>query len=95
MTFSSLGSSLNSLLYFSLVQPHFLAYFNNPTSSETGGIVAAFSAGATFGAFGCSYIGDPIGRVWALRIGAAIAVIGCALQAGSVHVWRSHLHLLL
>ncbi|KAJ5889838.1 hypothetical protein N7504_010648 [Penicillium tannophilum] len=66
--------------------PRFLAYFNNPSSSQTGGIVAAFSAGATFGAFGCSYIGDPIGRVWALRIGAAIAVVGCALQAGSVHI---------
>lgn len=67
------------------MQPAFLAYFKNPSSSATGGIVAAFSAGATFGAFGCAYIADPWGRVWALRIGAIIAVIGCALQAGAVN----------
>jgi MFS family permease len=74
------------LKYRSLVQPTFISYFNNPSSSATGGIVAAFSAGATFGAFGCAYIGDPFGRLWALRIGAVIAAVGCALQAGSVNV---------
>ena len=68
------------------MQPSFLKYFHDPTPSAIGGIVAAFSAGATFGAFGCAYVADPIGRVWSLRIGAIIAVVGTALQAGSVHV---------
>ncbi|KAJ5815176.1 hypothetical protein N7474_006953 [Penicillium riverlandense] len=81
----SLGLDVG-MISSTLVQPRFLAYFNNPSSSQTGGIVAAFSAGATFGAFGCSYFGDPLGRVWALRIGAIVAVIGCGLQAGAVNV---------
>ncbi|KAL5338519.1 general substrate transporter [Aspergillus crustosus] len=69
-----------------LVQPTFLSYFDHPPSSATGGIVAAFSAGATFGAYACSLVGDPFGRLWALHIGAAIAVVGCPLQAGAVHI---------
>ena len=69
-----------------LVQPTFISYFNNPSEASIGGIVAAFSAGATFGAFGCALVADRYGRVWGLCVGAIIAIIGCALQAGAVHV---------
>lgn len=84
---AALGLGLDvGMISSTLVQPTFLSYFNNPSSSAIGGIVAAFSAGATFGAYGCAYIADPFGRLWGLRIGAVIAVIGIALQAGAVHV---------
>lgn len=69
-----------------LVQPTFLSYFNHPSPSAIGGIVAAFSAGAIFGAFGCAYIVDPFGRLWGLRSGAFVAVVDMALQAGAVNV---------
>ncbi|KAL3483779.1 general substrate transporter [Aspergillus germanicus] len=81
----SLGLDVG-MISSTLVQPTFISYFDNPSSAQTGGIVAAFSAGATFGAYACSWVGDPHGRIWALRVGAVIAVIGCALQAGAVHV---------
>ena len=68
------------------MQPSFLAYFNHPSSSAVGGIVAAFSAGSVFEAFGCAFIAGPFGRVWGLRIGACIAIVGCALQARAVNV---------
>jgi MFS family permease len=63
-----------------------MSYFGMPSSSAIGGIVAAFSAGAIFGSFGCALVADRWGRVWGLRSGAVIAVIGVALQAGAVNV---------
>ncbi|KXT11932.1 hypothetical protein AC579_8574 [Pseudocercospora musae] len=73
-------------LFGSLVQPTFLSYFDNPSPSSIGGVVAAFSAGACFGALSSALISDRYGRLWGLRIGSLIAVIGAALQAGAVHV---------
>lgn len=81
----SLGLDVG-MISSTLVQPTFLSYFHNPSQSSIGGIVAAFSAGATFGAFGCAYLADPLGRTRGLLIGALISILGCALQAGAAHI---------
>lgn len=70
----------------SLIQPSFIEYFNEPSTSEVGGIVSAFSAGACVGAYGCAIIADRYGRVIGLLTGAIVAVIGTGLQAGAVNV---------
>ncbi|EME82082.1 uncharacterized protein MYCFIDRAFT_139011, partial [Pseudocercospora fijiensis CIRAD86] len=67
-------------------QPSFLSYFDKPSPSAIGGIVSAFAAGACFGALSSALITDRHGRLWGLRIGSLIAVIGAAFQAGAVHV---------
>ncbi|KXS99945.1 hypothetical protein AC578_788 [Pseudocercospora eumusae] len=81
----SLGLDVG-MISSTLVQPTFLSYFDKPSPSSIGGVVAAFSAGACFGALSSALISDRYGRLWGLRIGSLIAVIGAALQAGAVHV---------
>lgn len=84
---ASLGLGLDvGMISSTLVQPTFISYFNNPSPSAIGGIVAAFSAGGAIGAYGCAYVADPFGRIWGLRTGAVVAVVGIALQAGAVHL---------
>lgn len=84
---ASVGLGLDvGMISSTLVQPRFLAYFDNPSPSKIGGVVSVFSAGGGIGALFCPYLADPFGRLWAFRIGAVTAVIGAALQAGAVHV---------
>jgi MFS family permease len=84
---SALGLGLDvGMISSTLVQPAFLAYFKNPSPSAIGGIVSAFSAGGTIGAFGAALIGDPFGRLWGLRSGCMIAILGVALQAGARNI---------
>ncbi|PKS08643.1 hypothetical protein jhhlp_005032 [Lomentospora prolificans] len=84
---AALGLGLDvGMISGTLVQPTFLSYFNNPTPSETGAVVAAFSAGGAIGAYGCAIVADRYGRVIGLLTGAIVAVIGAALQAGAVHI---------
>lgn len=44
-----------------LVQPTFITNFHNPSPSAIDGIVAAFSAGGAFGAYGCAIVADRFG----------------------------------
>lgn len=81
----SLGLDVG-MISSTLIQPTFLDYFDDPSPSATGGIVATFAAGGCVGSLGTAWLADPLGRVWSMRIGAVIAVIGCALQAGAVHL---------
>ncbi|ORY75313.1 putative high-affinity hexose transporter [Leucosporidium creatinivorum] len=81
----SLGLDVG-MISSTLVQPSFIAYFNEPSPAQIGGIVSAFSAGATVGAFGCAFIADRFGRIQGFFTGAIVVVLGCALQAGAVNV---------
>ncbi|KAH8897313.1 general substrate transporter [Thozetella sp. PMI_491] len=84
---SAVGLGLDvGMISSTLVQPTFLTTFDNPSAPQIGGVVAAFSAGGAIGAYGCAFVADRYGRVKGLLVGAIIAIIGCALQAGAVHI---------
>ncbi|OLL22601.1 High-affinity glucose transporter [Neolecta irregularis DAH-3] len=63
-----------------LVQETFISKFNL-SSSQEGGIVSVFAAGAFFGAAMAGWLADRYGRVRTIFIGAVICTNGCALQA--------------
>lgn len=66
-----------------IAQTRFLSYFNAPSSSIIGTIVAMLQAGATIGAGIAAPICDKWGRKKSMMVGAAFGVIGAALQAGA------------
>lgn len=73
-----------------LAQPSFISYFSldkrsNATQLE-GAINGLFQTGGLLGALFCCQTADFFGRRKALFIGGAFALIGGALQAGSVHI---------
>ena len=69
-----------------LVQPDFIQEFNNPSPAMQGGIVSSFSGGAFVGAAFAGYLADKISRKRTIMVGAVIAIVGCAIQTGAVHV---------
>ncbi|RFU25999.1 hypothetical protein B7463_g10334, partial [Scytalidium lignicola] len=79
-----------SIIATTLAQPSFVSYFSldkrpNTTQLE-GAINGLFQTGGLFGALSCSQTADLFGRRKALFIGGACALVGGALQAGSVHI---------
>lgn len=52
-------------------------------STIQGTTVAMYTLGAFFGAISCIYIGDRLGRVRTIQLGAAVHVVGSILQASS------------
>ncbi|KAH8903102.1 general substrate transporter [Coniochaeta sp. PMI_546] len=68
-----------------IAQELFLAYFENPSASLIGCVVAMLQAGAAVGAGIAAPMNDAWGRKKAMMVGAACGVIGAALQAGAVH----------
>lgn len=48
-----------------------------------GTVVAMYTLGAFFGALSCIYIGDKLGRVRTIQLGAAVNVVGALLQSTS------------
>jgi MFS family permease len=79
-----------SIIATTLAQPSFIAYFKlatrpNATQLE-GAINGLFQAGGLVGALSCNGIADWLGRRKALLLGAISALIGGALQAGSVNI---------
>ena len=50
-----------------------------------GGIVASFYVGCLFGALFGGWIGDKIGRIKTVAIGAVWAIVGAALQASAMN----------
>ena len=79
-----------SIIATTLGQPSFLAYFELATRSNatqlTGAINGLFQAGGFLGTLSCTQTADAVGRRRALFIGAVFAIVGGALQAGSVHI---------
>ena len=52
-------------------------------SRVQGTVVAMYTLGAFFGALSCIYIGDKLGRVRTIQLGAAVNVIGAIIQSSS------------
>lgn len=56
---------------------------NTSNSRVQGTVVAMYTLGAFFGALSCIYIGDKLGRVRTIQLGAGVTVIGSILQSSS------------
>ncbi|KAJ5368665.1 general substrate transporter [Penicillium cataractarum] len=76
----------SGIISSTIVQPYFEQYMGIPSSSQTGGIVSAFTGGAIPGALSVAWLPDRLGRRKAVFIGACISVLGCALQAGATTI---------
>ena len=94
MFFVTLGSLTyayaSSIIGTTLAQPSFIKYFeldsrSNATQLE-GAINGAFQAGGLIGALLCIPIADNYGRRMGLCVASVLAVLGGALQAGSVDI---------
>jgi MFS family permease len=48
-----------------------------------GTVVAMYTLGAFFGALSCIFVGDKLGRIRTIQLGAAVNVIGAILQSTS------------
>ncbi|KAF8935324.1 general substrate transporter [Dissophora ornata] len=59
-------------------------YFNHPSSSLQGGIVAAMAAGSFLGALLAGPLGDKISRKRTVMLAACIWIVGSIIQAASV-----------
>ncbi|TYJ53900.1 hypothetical protein B9479_005449 [Cryptococcus floricola] len=60
--------------------PYFKAYFNQPTSTELGNMVAVLEIGAFITSLAAAHIADNYGRRMTLRTGALVFTIGGAFQ---------------
>ncbi|KAG0055139.1 hypothetical protein BGZ83_009551 [Gryganskiella cystojenkinii] len=64
----------------------YLTYFNHPSSSLQGGIVASMPAGSFFGALLAGPLGDRISRRRTIMLAASIWIVGSIIQCASVGV---------
>lgn len=55
-------------------------------STRQGGIVAIYYLGTLFGAIAGGYLGDKLGRVKSIAVGAAWAILGASLQCSAMNV---------
>ncbi|KAF8213160.1 hypothetical protein K438DRAFT_1956578 [Mycena galopus ATCC 62051] len=67
--------------------PHFKKYFNDPSASELGIMVAVLEIGAFCTSIAAGRVGDMIGRKGTLFIGAVVFTIGGAIQTFTVGFW--------
>ncbi|KAF9132728.1 hypothetical protein BGX30_012541 [Mortierella sp. GBA39] len=61
-------------------------FFNHPSSSLQGGIVASMAAGSFFGALLAGPLGDKFSRKRTIMLAASIWIIGSIIQCASVNV---------
>ncbi|KAG0050635.1 hypothetical protein BGZ83_004601 [Gryganskiella cystojenkinii] len=66
--------------------PRYQDYFNHPSSSLQGGIVASMPAGSFFGALLAGPLGDRISRRRTIMLAACIWIVGSIIQCASVGV---------
>lgn len=64
----------------------FVAYFDQPSDTVTGGIVSAFQGGAILGTIINMVAADWLGRKRTIFAGSAVSCVGCAMQAGAVNM---------
>ncbi|KAH8658254.1 general substrate transporter [Xylariales sp. PMI_506] len=64
----------------------FLTYFDNPSTTVTGGIVSSFQGGAILGTIINMFFADKLGRKKTIVMGSLVSTLGCALQAGAVNM---------
>lgn len=67
-----------------ITNPYFKTYFDNPTSSELGNMVAILEIGAFITSLLSAQISDTKGRRFTLFIGACVFTVGGALQTFTV-----------
>jgi MFS family permease len=67
--------------------PYFKAYFNQPTSSELGNMVAVLEIGAFITSLLAAPLADNYGRRFVLRAGALVFTIGGAFQTFCSGFW--------
>ncbi|SCV04979.1 LANO_0G15830g1_1 [Lachancea nothofagi CBS 11611] len=65
---------------------HYKNYFNNPNSTEQGGITAAMSAGSFAGSLVSSHFSDVFGRRVSLHLCASLWILGAIIQCASQNV---------
>jgi len=66
--------------------PQYTDYFNNPGSTEQGGITASMSGGSFLGALAAGFLSDHLGRRHAIQIAACIWIIGSTISSASQNV---------
>lgn len=80
----------SSIIGTTLGQPSFLEYFDlykvDRSAAMTGAINGLFQAGGLFGTLSTTLFADKLGRRKTIFVGASFAVVGSALQTGSVHI---------
>ncbi|KAJ9611200.1 hypothetical protein H2200_004383 [Cladophialophora chaetospira] len=80
----------SSIIGTTLAQPSFIQYFALDKRSNTpqisGAINGAFQAGGFLGTLACISIADKYGRRTGLFVASVLAVLGGALQTGSVNI---------
>lgn len=91
MTFGSLTYGYcSSIIATTLAQPSFITYMHLDTDSNApqliGAINGLFQAGGFLGTLSTSLTADYLGRRKALLIGSLFALVGGALQSGSVNI---------
>ncbi|OJI98003.1 hypothetical protein ASPVEDRAFT_79673 [Aspergillus versicolor CBS 583.65] len=63
----------------------FIAKFINGNNTVAGTVVALFTAGAFFGAYGAGFT-DPLGRRTTLALGSVLFIVGGVLQTASMNI---------
>ncbi|KAF2649702.1 general substrate transporter [Lophiostoma macrostomum CBS 122681] len=86
--FAATGSFLfgydSGVMSIVIASPNFLSFFNtDPDTAIVGAINSTFSGGAVFGSLMGGFTMDKVGRRWTVLIGAAINLLGAALQTGA------------
>lgn len=76
----------SGIITSTIAQTEFITYFNRPNDNLTGGIVSSFQGGAILGTIITFFTADKLGRKKTIALGALLATIGCALQAGAVNM---------
>lgn len=61
-------------------------YFNDPGSTEQGGITASMSAGSFIGALLAGVLADRLGRRYAIMIACGFWIVGAVLQCSAQNV---------
>jgi MFS family permease len=89
-TFATLGGMLFGFDISSISgvigTPQYITYFNNPSSSQQGGITASMPGGSFLGALSSGVLSDKISRKYTIQLGAVIWCIGAILQCASQNI---------
>jgi MFS family permease len=89
-TFATLGGMLFGFDISSISgvigTPQYIAYFNNPSSGQQGGITASMPGGSFVGALASGILSDKISRKYTIQLGAIIWCIGAILQCAAQNI---------
>lgn len=75
------GSLLNGLQSL----PQWREYFDNPKGPRLGALSNAYVFGTVVAFVASSWFNDKFGRLWSIRLGAAVICVGAVIQAAAVN----------